>query len=143
MKLTVVSYVKNRNRDLQAAEEEYLKRLKRYAKTEIREIRQWDEDTGLPAALLKGTRRVGLFVDGKTYGSEELAKTLQQRLNQGHSHLVLLIGGPEGMPAAAAAQTHERWSLSKLTFSHQLARLLLLEALYRSFDLLHGGRYHK
>lgn len=143
MRLTIVSFQKNRNRHIEAAEEEYIKRLGRYGKVELRVLKQWDDGSSLPADLLKGTRRVGLFIEGKQYSSEGLAKVLQRRLNQGVSHLVLVIGGAEGMPAAVAGQVDERWSLSPLTFSHQLARLLLLEVLYRSFDLMHGGRYHK
>jgi len=85
----------------------------------------------------------GLSAEGRRWDSEGLARRLQQMMNQGCSHLVLVIGGPDGLPARAAAQAQECWSLSPLTFSHQLARLLLLEVLYRSFDLLHGGRYHK
>jgi 23S rRNA (pseudouridine1915-N3)-methyltransferase len=143
VKITVVSFQKNLNRDLAAAEAEYLKRLGRYAKVDLRQIKQWDQNSVLPDSLVKGARCIGLFIDGKSFSSEELAGTLQRYLNQGHSRLVLVIGGPEGMPAAVAAQIDVRWSLSSLTFSHQLVRLLLLEALYRSFDLLHGGRYHK
>ena len=68
---------------------------------------------------------------------------IQAMMNRGESNLVFVIGGPEGMPREAASKVQERWSLSTLTFSHTLARLVLLEALYRSFDILHGGRYHK
>ena len=64
-------------------------------------------------------------------------------MNQGRSHLVLVIDASEGMPQGVERQVQERWLLSSLTFSHQLVRLLLLEALYRSFDILVGGRYHK
>jgi len=64
-------------------------------------------------------------------------------MNQGNSHLILVIGGAEGMPRRVEEQVEERWSLSRLTFSHQLTRLILLEVLYRSFDILHQGRYHK
>jgi len=55
----------------------------------------------------------------------------------------LVVGAAEGMPQGVELQVQERWLLSSLTFSHQLVRLLLLEALYRSFDILVGGRYHK
>ena len=82
-------------------------------------------------------------MEGEPFTSEQLAQRLQRLMNQGHSHLVLVIGGAEGMPTGVASQLQEQWSLSPLTFSHQLARLLLLEALYRSFDILRGGRYHK
>ena len=143
MKITIVSFQKNRNSPLEAPESEYLKRLSRHARVDVQTVKTWDDQTGLPAQCLKAQRRIGLFVDGNSFSSTGLAQRLQTLMNQGHSHLVLVIGGPDGMPQQTASQMQERWSLSPLTFSHQLARLLLLEALYRSFDILHGGRYHK
>lgn len=143
MKITVVSFQKNRDRDLERAEQTYVKRLTRYASVELRPLARWDEGTKLPEQLLRSAWCIGLFVDGKSWTSEGMAARIQALLNQGQSHLVWVIGAAGGMPSAAAGQVQERWSLSSLTFGHHLARLVLLEALYRSFDLLHGGRYHK
>ena len=140
MQISIVSYEKHRNSALEAAEQEYIKRLSRQARVALcrGKVRG-----GLPDRLLRGTYVVGLYVEGEPFTSEQLAQRLQQLMNQGRSHLVLVIGGAEGMPAGVESQIQEQWSLSPLTFSHQLARLLLLEALYRSFDILSGGRYHK
>ena len=143
MKISVVAFQKRKNADYQAAEAEYIKRLSRFAQIDVHEIKSWTKSTELPPKLTKSTFCIGLFVDGKRRDSKALATHLQELMNSGNSHLVLVIGGPEGMPAAAEAQMQERWSLSSLTFSHQLARVVLLEVLYRSFDLLNGGRYHK
>ena len=143
MKISIVSYQKNRNSALEGAEAEYIKRLSRQAKVEMCAIGKWKDADGLPDRLVQGAHIVGLYVGGKTFTSEKLAERLQTLMNQGRSHLVLVIGAAEGMPAGVERQVVERWSLSSLTFSHQLARLLLLEAVYRSFDILSGGRYHK
>ena len=140
MQISIVSYEKHRNSALEAAEQEYIKRLSRQARVALYPGKARG---GLPDRLLKGTYVVGLYVEGESFTSEQLAQRLQRLMNQGRSHLVLVIGGAEGMPAGVESQIRERWSLSPLTFSHQLARLLLLEALYRSFDILSGGRYHK
>ncbi|NKB66003.1 MAG: hypothetical protein GKR89_02970 [Candidatus Latescibacteria bacterium] len=143
MRLSIVSFQKNRNAHLEAVEAEYIKRLRPHAQIDLHPVKRWDDQTTLPAALAKAHRRIGLFLDGKAWDSAGLARRLDQLRQGGASHLLLAIGAHEGMPAAVAAHMQERWSLSNLTFSHQLARLLLLEALYRSFDILHGGRYHK
>jgi 23S rRNA (pseudouridine1915-N3)-methyltransferase len=143
MKITIVCFQKRRHPELEAAGLEYLKRLSRHAEVAICPVKNWDDSTGLPDHCLGAGRRIGLYPAGETFTSEELARRLQRLMNQGHSHLVLVVGGAEGIPARTAAQVQERWSLSRLTFSHQLARLLLLEALYRSFDIIHGGQYHK
>ena len=140
MQISVVSYEKHRNSALEAAEQEYIKRLSRQARIALCPSKARG---GLPDRLLKGTYVVGLYVEGEPFTSDQLAQRLQRLMNQGQSHLVLVIGGAEGMPAGVVSQLQEQWSLSSLTFSHQLARLLLLEALYRSFDILRGGRYHK
>ena len=142
MKISVLSFQQHRNAGLESAEGEYVKRLSRHARVELRSARLRHGDGAIPDDLLK-ERIVGLFSEGEVFESEEMAQRLQDWMNRGCSHLVLVIGGAEGMPATAAGQVGERWSLSRLTFSHQLVRLILLEALYRSFDLLHGGRYHK
>ena len=104
------------------AEAEYIKRLSRFAQVDAHEIKSWRKSSQLPPALTKSTFRIGLFVDGKQHNSKALATRLQELMNTGNSHLVFVIGGPEGMPAAAEAQLQERWSLSSLTFSHQLVR---------------------
>ncbi len=143
MKISIVTFQKNKNADVEAAEKEYIKRLARHADVELCPIKNWKDDEVLPARFLKAGRIVGLFVQGKEHTSEQLAQRLQTLMNGGTSHIVLVIGAAEGMPTGVVAQVQEKWSLSRLTFSHQLVRLLLLEALYRSFDILHGGRYHK
>lgn len=143
MRITVVSFQRSRNPALEACEEEYLRRLSRHAEVTLQPLRRWNDQDGLPPGLASAGRRVGLGVEGKVFSSEGLAQRLQTLMNQGCSHLVLVIGAAEGMPAGVDRQLDERWSLSRLTFSHQLTRLVLLEALYRSFDLLHGGPYHK
>ena len=143
MKISIVSFQKNRNVVLESAEQEYIKRLSRHARIELHPVRNWDEKTGIPEKFLKASCIVGLFVEGELFSSEGLAQRLQKLMNQGLSHLVLVIGAAEGMPRRATEQIQVRWSLSRLTFSHQLARLLLLEVLYRAFDILRGGRYHK
>ena len=143
MKISILSFQQHRNSGLEAAEGEYVKRLSRHAQVELRTAKLRGGDGAIPDDLLKAQRIVGLFVEGETFASEKMARLLQDWMNKGCSHLVLVTGGAEGMPATAAAQIAEKWSLSRLTFSHQLVRLILLEALYRSYDLLHGGRYHK
>lgn len=140
MQISVVSYEKHRNAALEAVEQEYIKRLARTGRVALC---RGQARGGLPDRLLKGTYIVGLYVEGEPFTSEQLAQRLQRLMNQGRSHFAFVLGGAEGMPAGVEAQIQERWSLSPLTFSHQLARLLLLEALYRSFDMLSGGRYHK
>ena len=143
MKISIVSFQKRMNAGYEAAEAEYIKRLSRFTQIEIREIKNWNQSTELPLDLCKSTFRIGLRMEGNQYESKELANHLQMLMNAGNSHLVLVIGGPEGMPAGVESQLQERWSLSTLTFAHQLTRVVLLEVLYRSFDLLNGGRYHK
>lgn len=142
MQISIVSYEKHRNSAIEVAEQEYIKRLSRQARVALCP-QKGQARGGLPDRLLKGTYIVGLYVEGESFTSEQLAQRLQRLMNRGHSHLVLVIGGAEGMPTGVEPQIREQWSLSPLTFSHQLARLLLLEALYRSFDILSGGPYHK
>jgi 23S rRNA (pseudouridine1915-N3)-methyltransferase len=142
MNLTVVSFAKGRT-GYEEAEKEFIRRLSGHGTVALNVIKQWRQADGLPPRLVGNTYPVGLYIDGKSYTSKGLSKHIGGLLQRGHSHLVFAIGGAEGMPTGVDDQVRERWSLSSLTFSHGLARLLLLEALYRSFDLLRGGNYHK
>jgi 23S rRNA (pseudouridine1915-N3)-methyltransferase len=74
--------------------------------------------------------------------SVELASYLRTGLET-HGELAFLIGGPVGFDPAAVAAVHDRLALSRLTFPHELARVVLLEQLYRAFTILHGEPYHK
>lgn len=92
MKISIVSYQKKRKAELQGAEGEYLKRLFRHVNLELHAIGKWKDADGLPDRLLRGAYVVGLYIGGKQFTSEKLAGHLQQLMNQGRSHLVLVIG---------------------------------------------------
>ncbi|MDA0335434.1 MAG: 23S rRNA (pseudouridine(1915)-N(3))-methyltransferase RlmH [bacterium] len=142
MNLTIVSFARGRT-GYEDAEKEFVRRLSGHGTVTLEIIRQWRDTDGLPARLLTNTYPVGLYIDGRSYTSVELSAHVGDLLQRGQSHLVFAIGGADGMPAGVDNEVRERWSLSSLTFSHGLARLLLLETLYRSFDMLRGGNYHK
>ena len=143
MRISIASFHRGGKTPFADSEGEYVTRLSRHATVDLVALRA-GKDAGLPARLVRSAHVIGLFPDGRCFNSEAMAARLGALMTQGQSQLVFVIGGPEGMPPGAAVQVAERWSLSPLTFSHQLARLVLLEALYRSYDILQGGRrYHK
>jgi len=105
------------------------------------EIRRAENDV-----LLKELGRgyvIALSDKGRSWTSEEFASHLEHLQVIAGGEVTFLIGGPHGLDPAALERADERLSLSPLTFSHQLVRLVLLEQLYRGFSILHGTDYHK
>jgi 23S rRNA (pseudouridine1915-N3)-methyltransferase len=94
------------------------------------------------AALEKENWLVALDERGKEMSSEDLARFLQARANYGNKQLVFLIGGIYGLDEAVLKKADRIWSLSLLTFPHQLVRLLLAEQLYRACSILRNEKYH-
>jgi 23S rRNA (pseudouridine1915-N3)-methyltransferase len=93
-------------------------------------------------ALTKDDWLVALDERGKQMSSESLAQLLQDRANERARNLVFLIGGIYGLDEAVLKKSEYRWSLSLLTFPHQLVRLVLAEQLYRACSILRNERYH-
>ncbi|MBN2354985.1 23S rRNA (pseudouridine(1915)-N(3))-methyltransferase RlmH [candidate division KSB1 bacterium] len=86
---------------------------------------------------------VALDRSGAEFDSRTFASWLQKRLNDGNKSLAFLIGGPLGLDRSIVEKADQTISLSRLTFAHELAAVVLLEQIYRAFNLLHGGKYHK
>jgi 23S rRNA (pseudouridine1915-N3)-methyltransferase len=85
---------------------------------------------------------IALDVQGKEFSSEEMAIRITQLQNIS-SHFCFIIGGPEGLANDVLNRCNERWSLSKLTLPHPLARIVLVEALYRAWSIINNHPYHK
>lgn len=96
----------------------------------------------LHRAIPSNAHLIALDLSGRTFSSEHLAEHLNH-LQHITSHLCFVIGGPEGLPASCLQQSRERWSLSTLTLPHPLARVVLLEAIYRAWSILNNHPYHK
>lgn len=142
-----------------AACQEYAKRLSGSCKlviTELPEVRLSESPSPgeLDAALSKeasmirehlpkGTHVTALCIEGKTLSSEDFSKQLDQLMLRGVSGLALVIGGSFGLHPTLKARADWRLSMSSMTFPHHLARVMLLEQLYRAFQISKGGRYHK
>lgn len=138
---------------LRAAADDYLARLGRYVTVEEREVKeasraptleaaQRDEHEALAAKLPAGSRLVALDRGGKPWSSEELARRLDDwRLTA--RPVTFVIGGSHGLAPVLLARADDTWSLGALTLPHELARVVVLEQLYRGFTILRGEPYHK
>lgn len=152
--ITVAAVGRLRERHWQAAQDEYARRLRNYTDFKLVEVKDAvgkslpdavavaREGELLLAAAPRGARLVLMSAEGHAMSSPELADYLQSQLET-HGHLAFLIGGPIGFDAAVTAAAHEQLALSRMTFPHELARVVLLEQLYRAFTILHGEPYHK
>ena len=138
---------------------EYVKRLSAYCKLQVVELpeerlpsnpsqAQIDaalarEADAIRAKLPPRCGLVALCVEGKPRSSEELAGLFTDWMNRGESHLVFLIGGSFGLHPSIKAEAGLRLSMSPMTFPHHLARVMLLEQVYRAFKINEGSNYHK
>ncbi|OFV83651.1 MAG: hypothetical protein A3D93_04145 [Acidobacteria bacterium RIFCSPHIGHO2_12_FULL_67_30] len=145
MRLRLVLLGKTRNPQLRALLEDYRERLARFAPVEIVEWKSTDaRPPVLEEARGKGKAPVVLLdAAGREFTSEEFARWLARQLNSGQKELVFLLGGAEGFPEETKKQADVLLSLSRLTMPHELARVVLLEQLYRAFALLREHPYPK
>ena len=159
MKITVITVGKIKEKYLRDAIAEYTKRLSRYCKLEIIEVA--DEKTPDQASetveeqirdkegerILKYIRDdmyvITLEIDGKMLSSEELADKVNMLGIQGQSSVAFVIGGSIGLGREVLKRSDYALSFSKMTFPHQLMRVILLEQVYRSYRIINGEPYHK
>jgi 23S rRNA (pseudouridine1915-N3)-methyltransferase len=140
MKIDIICIGKLREDYLRAAQAEYLKRLGPYAKLTVIEAA---DERGMEKALTGGAYPIALAIDGKALTSEELAHKLQNMAVDGRPHIAFLIGGADGLSPRILGLCPIKLSLSTMTFPHQLARIILLEQIYRTFRIINNEPYHK
>ena len=124
---------------LRDAVKEYEKRLQAYCKLTTVELK---DDKGLADAVSGKSYKIALCVEGKQLSSEELAVLIEKGTVQGQGNITLVIGGADGLPESVKAMCDFRLSFSKMTFPHQLMRVILIEQLYRACNISAGGHYH-
>ena len=143
----------------EAAFAEYMKRLGGYAKCELREIAEQRlgekpsereiaaalerEAREIERAIPKGAYLCAMCVEGVQRSSEELAKLFRELDSRGVGRICFLVGGSYGLDAALKRRADLRLSMSRMTFPHHLARVMLAEQAYRAFTINAGKRYHK
>lgn len=158
-KVTILCVGKLKEKFYTDAAAEYVKRLGRFCKIEIVELpeERLPEDPSpaqIEAALSKeadairaklppSAAVIAMCVEGKPLSSEALAKLMADTATKGQSHLVFLIGGSFGLHPTVKTLAFFRLSMSPMTFPHHLARVMLLEQIYRGYQINAGSRYHK
>ena len=159
MKITVVAVGKIKEKFFADAVSEYRKRLGRYCKLEILQVADEKTPDGGSEALEKqikdregerilshirdGEYVFALAIEGKMMSSEEMAQKMERLGVEGRSQVVFVIGGSLGLSEAVLRRADEHLSFSKMTFPHQLMRVILLEQIYRSYRIMTGEPYHK
>ncbi len=138
---------------MRALVEEYLKRLGRFVRCEVTELRESaardaragieDEGKRIIGALHSDALTVLLDVEGREWSSPQLAAEIEKWQNGGAKEVAFVIGGPDGVSAEVAGRASLRWSLSRLTLTHEMARVVLVEQLYRAYTIIHGLPYQK
>lgn len=156
MKIKIIVVGKTRENFLKLGEEEFQRRLARFCQFEpvvIKEekiasnksepIIKQKEAERISSHLSGGALIIALDQRGEQFTSEKLADFLQQQMNQGCGEVTFIIGGALGLAASILKSADRVLSLSSMTFTHEMSRLILLEQLYRAFTILKGAKYHK
>lgn len=159
MQIQIISVGKLKEKYLKDAVLEYTKRLSRFCKIEILEAAEEKvpetlsfqeeeqarrrEAERIKGMLSKNTFVIVLDLKGEQPDSEQLAKKLSAWMLQGKSHITFIIGGSIGLDRQLVKEADYSLCLSNLTFPHQLARVILLEQLYRCFKIINNETYHK
>ncbi|MBS2971070.1 23S rRNA (pseudouridine(1915)-N(3))-methyltransferase RlmH [Metabacillus sp. KIGAM252] len=159
MNITIVTVGKLKEKYLKQGIDEYLKRLGPYAKMEIIELADEKAPENLSeqdmiivkdkegerilAKISEDTHVIALAIQGKMKSSEQLAADLDRLATYGKSKVAFVIGGSLGLSDAVMKRANDTLSFSKMTFPHQLMRLVLVEQVYRAFRINRGEPYHK
>jgi len=156
MRITVCWVGKTQNAHLRSLLTEYLGRLHHLATIGVAEIPDLAKRRGLRGAALltaeraeiervlpQGCQKVVLDERGRQFSSTEFARWLELEQIRGAKETAFIIGGPEGVDSVLSTQAHMRLSLGKMTWTHEIARVLLLEQLYRALSILRNIPYHK
>lgn len=151
MRLHLIWPGKTKNAHLRALIEDYHKRVSHFARCEISELRASSgaaSDVGIDReskrisdALLNADISVLLDPDGREWTSNQLANQVQEWENTGVRTVAFVIGGPDGVSSELKKQVSMCWALSKLTLTHEMARVLLIEQLYRAYAITHRLPY--
>jgi len=155
VRLTILWPGKTKDRRLAGMIEEYAGKIRRYCKLEIVEIKEESRRTsGVPRVRLRkegrrildaarpGEVRVVLDERGKEMTSEQFAAFLEKALESAPAGVKLIVGGPFGVSKDVVEGSEHRWALSKLTLTHETARLVVLDQVYRAFTIMRGEPYH-
>ena len=156
MNIKIIALGKIKEKFLKEGVDEFLKRLTPYSSVEIVELtpveikdenlteKALDEEGEKILSLIKASSFViTLEIGGKMFSSEEFAGKIAGLINDGVSELVFVIGSSCGLSGKVSARADLRMSMSKMTFLHQFARLILVEQIYRAFKIMKNEKYHK
>ena len=159
MRISIICVGKIKEKYLKLGIDEFKKRLSKYCKLEIielddekapenlsdKEMLMIKEKEGkkILSKIKDNSYVIALAIDGKNLSSEELADTINNLGVRGNSHIVFIIGGSLGLSDEILSRANYKLSLSKMTFPHQLMRLILLEQVYRAYRINSGEPYHK
>jgi 23S rRNA (pseudouridine1915-N3)-methyltransferase len=155
MRIGLLFLGKTKNSYLAAGIDDFCGRLKRYAEVDVRILKEvkpaskpdlqvkQEEGALLLSHLGPKSFLVALDPGGEQLSSEKLAVCLEGWQDRGINHLTIVLGGALGLSAKVLEQADLILSLSKMTFTHEMARLLIVEQLYRAFNILSGSGYHK
>ena len=159
MNITVISVGKLKEKYLKLGIEEFSKRLSKYCKLDMielddekcpenlsdkdMEIVKNKEGNKILSKIKNNSYVIALAIDGKNLSSEELASTISNLAVRGNSHITFVIGGSLGLSSEVLKRADYKLSFSKMSFPHQLMKLILLEQVYRAFRINNNEPYHK
>jgi len=139
LKVVVLAVGKMRDRNVSALCDDYVARARRHLTVEVVEVA---DDAALARKWPAQGETSALDVTGAAWSTDRFARHLAERMVHGGRALTFVIGGADGLPAALVARATSRLSLSAMTLPHRMARLVLLEQIYRALTIIRGEPYH-